>query len=608
MSSVHPLYIGEGAAAAFGQLHTAPPGEGSGTAVLMCSPFGWDDTASYRSRRALAFGLADAGYPTLRFDLPATGEAGGLPTDGDLVGTWTAAVSRAAESLRELTGCRNVTAFGLGLGGLLAVHAVAQGAPIDDLILWGTPARGRTVVRELAAFAKLVQAQIAQDDRVAAELDPSGPPMPADLEPPDGSLEVSGYVLSRETQAALSAIDLSGEAIPDATGRRALLLDRAGISVDSRLRSHLEESGVDVEVAAGPSYSAIMDHPQRRRPPLSELGTIVEWLGRDAAEGTVPEGTVPEELRTLELTVGGTVIRERPFSISRPYGEMTGVLSEPIGPARADFAAVFLNAGAIRRTGPNRMWVEATRRWAARGVPAMRLDVRGIGDSDGDEGAYEDMGELYSENLTVDVISALDGLPVQPAGGFLLSGLCSGSFWALHAAARDARVTSAVMLNLRAAIWDESLDPARDARRVRRLLRRRTGPSFKKAARGVSLSRLWSLLRFAVTSIVTAPVRRAKRRSLVRQADAAFAALRDSGKPCIFVFGQREDLYEELRDEGRLDDFAAWPNFEVRRVPGSDHQMRPLAAQKRGHAELDAALERIIGARTDNRAPAAISR
>jgi hypothetical protein len=93
-------------------------------------------------------------------------------------------------------------------------------------------------------------------------------------------------------------------------------------------------------------------------------------------------------------------------------------------------------------------------------------------------------------------------------------------------------------------------------------------------------------------------VRRAKQRSLARRADAAFATLRDSGKPCVFVFGRREALYDELLDEGRLDDFARWPNFELRRVPGTDHQMRPVAAQKRGHAELDAALERILGERT----------
>ena len=596
MSSVRALYVGEGDSACFAHLHAAAPGAATSTAVLMCPPFGWDDTASYRSRRALAAGLASAGHPTLRIDLPATGDSAGLPGDPGLVATWTQSVALAAGRLRELTGCGAVAAFGFGLGGLLAVRAVADGAPIDDLILWGVPARGKTLVRELAAFSKLVQAQIAEDDRVAAELESEAVPEPESPELQDGTLEVSGYVLSAETQAALAAIDLSKEEIPSPASRRALLLDRAGISVDSRLLSHLQDSGLDVEVAPGPSYAAIMDHPQRRRPPVSELETIVGWLAGADAEGTATEGAPPPE-QAVELTIGGTVIRERPFTVQRPYGEMTGVLSEPVEAPSADIAAVFLNAGAIRRTGPNRMWVEAARRWAARGVPTMRLDVEAIGDSDGDDGPYEDTGKLYSDHLTEEVIAVLDDLPVKPAGGFLLTGLCSGAFWAFHGAVRDERVTSAVMLNLRAIIWDDGLDPARDARRVKRLLSG-SGPSWRKALRGVSLRRLWSLFRFALRSVVTAPVRRAKQRSLARRADAAFTSLHDSGKPSVFVFGRREALYDELEEEGRLDDFARWPNFGLRRVAGTDHQMRPVAAQRRGHAELDAALERILAERS----------
>ena len=49
---------------------------------------------------------------------------------------------------------------------------------------------------------------------------------------------------------------------------------------------------------------------------------------------------------------------------------------------------MLLNSGAVRRIGPQRMWVEAARRWAALGVPTLRFDVVGVGDSDGDGSAY----------------------------------------------------------------------------------------------------------------------------------------------------------------------------------------------------------------------------
>ncbi len=602
MSAARQVYVGTGDAIAFGHLHVPPPDAAVDTAVLMCPPFGWDEIASYRSRRSLAAGLADAGFPTLRLDLPGTGDSPGMPSDEDLVGTWTRAVAGAAESLRELTNCNSVAAFGFGLGGLLAVHALAQDAPIDDLILWGVPARGKTLVRELSAFAGLVRSQIDEDDRVSG-----GSPIVAEED--DGSLQVSGYTLTAETHAALAAIDLTADAIPDCEGRRALLIDRAGISVDSRLASHMEAAGFDVELAPGPSYAAIMDHPQVRRPAFPELAVIVRWLRRRAGETGRSRQVLPDGEQAVELTVGQAVISERPFAISRPYGDLTGVLSEPVTPPRSDLVAVLLNAGAIRRIGPNRMWVEVARRWAARGVPVVRLDVRGIGDSDGDEGPYEDTGRLYADDLTEDVLAALDDLPVKSSGGFLLSGLCSGAFWALHGAIRDERVTAAIPVNIRAIVWDDTLPATRDARRVRQLVAG-TGATWRKAARGVNLGRLRSLARHATLGILAGPGRRAKRREIARRTDATLADLRDSGKPCCFIFGQREELYDELDEEGRLAELNRWTNVELRRIPGSDHQLRPLASQRRAHTELDEALERILRGRApaDTPAPAGLSR
>ena len=43
--------------------------------------------------------------------------------------------------------------------------------------------------------------------------------------------------------------------------------------------------------------------------------------------------------------------------------------------------ALILNAGIIHRVGPNRLGVELARLLARRGVPAVRFDLAGIGDS-----------------------------------------------------------------------------------------------------------------------------------------------------------------------------------------------------------------------------------
>ncbi len=46
-------------------------------------------------------------------------------------------------------------------------------------------------------------------------------------------------------------------------------------------------------------------------------------------------------------------------------------------------AAVILNAGVLHRVGPHRLHVALGRRLAARGLPALRIDLAGIGDSPG---------------------------------------------------------------------------------------------------------------------------------------------------------------------------------------------------------------------------------
>lgn len=151
--------------------------------VLICPPFGWDDMCSYRSRRDWAERLARDGHPTLRLDLPGTGDSAGQPGDPGRLDAWTEAITAGAEWLRTQGECRRIAAIGIGLGGLLAWRSASFGAPIDDLVLWAVPSRGKTLVRELRAFSRLEVANSQKSDNATASLY-------SDL------LSVNGYVLS----------------------------------------------------------------------------------------------------------------------------------------------------------------------------------------------------------------------------------------------------------------------------------------------------------------------------------------------------------------------------------------------------------------------------
>jgi alpha-beta hydrolase superfamily lysophospholipase len=591
-SSGRPIYLRDGANSVFGFFHAPATSSPAGSAVVICPPFGWDEICSYRSRRQWAGELAQAGHPVVRLDLPGTGDSGGSPNDPGQVSSWTAAVGSAARRLRELTGLDRVAAIGIGLGGLVLCKAIAEDAPVDEVVLWAVPARGQALVRELRVFASLEHSPLgAVADR---ELEP--PPLP------DGYVWAGGFVLTAQTARELEQLDVAALPLPDGRIKRALMLDRDGVSVDERLRAHLERNGASVSVAPGRGYGTMMAQPHEACPPYGVFERVGSWLrDEDASEpaaGTVigysaGASTASAREETIELSVDGVAIRETPMTVAWPTGELFGILAEPVDVPPAAVCVVLLNAGAIRRIGPNRMWVEVARRWAAQGVHSLRLDLEGIGDAEGDPERLTELAALYTPELVDQVCAGLDELESRGvARRFVLAGLCSGAYWSFHAALRDERVAAAFMLNPQALFWDESLEASRAMRRgVMRT------SSWRKLVRGqVPLERMRDL---AYRAPVALPRRALARRSARRRGENvledALDRLRDTSKTLRFIFSGNEPLCEELELEGYLARLDRWPNVTIEFIPGHIHTLRPLQSQRGAHQALDRALADMLG-------------
>lgn len=580
----------------FALFHEAAQTRPDATAVLICPPFGWDDICSYRPRRTWAEYLAEAGHPTLRFDFPGTGDSSGTPRDPGRVPAWSQAVASAASWLRERTGRRRVAAIGMGLGGLMACKAIADGASIDEIVLWATPTRGASFVRETRAFALM-------EDKGAGEADAQRPELL-----PEGFIWAGGYVLSAETAAALGQLDLTELALPTSSSpRRALLLDRDGIGPDQRLRDHLESQGVEVTVAPGPGYGAMGPMPHKAVPPLEVFARVLEWLEQDepAPSADTPIGR-PTDLSAslasasaVEMTVEDSVIRETPITIAQPFGELFGILAEPTGSPPPGPCLVMLNSGAIRRVGPNRMWVEFCRHWAAKGIPTLRLDLEGIGDSDGDAARITRLypSVMYTDARIGQAIAAVDMLEQRGLGNrFILGGVCSGAYWSFHAAGRDERVSAAFLINPRIVFWDGLIQSERDNRR--RVLRTSQWP---RVLRGeVPLARAISLLGHALVMMPRqALAGKRARQSRSAALDGALDRLRDTDKNVQVFFSGDEPLREELEIEKRLSHLEPWPNVRVHYMPGSSHTLRPFVAQVSAtdmfNRAMDEEIQRVSG-------------
>jgi alpha-beta hydrolase superfamily lysophospholipase len=584
------LWLELDGARVFAVFHDAAPAATREEPVLILPPWGWHDVASYRARGVWAEHLASGGHPALRIDLPGTGDSSGSPADGDQVGPWLRAIDAASRWLAATSGSDGVVAIGLGLGGLLALRAAADGAPIDRLAAWAMPGSGRDEIRRQRAFARLHPARYSLTE-----------PEPVAL--PDGWLEVNGFVLSAPTLETLGGLTVPERF--DRAPRQVLVLDADGVAVSGDAAARLRGSGIAVETAPGPGWEAVTFHPQQFDPPTAVWSTVDAWLGRHAerpepaARATGPgERASGDDMTAFD--VDGVRVRERAVWVPASAGRLFGILSERDDPAgtttAAPLAALFLNAGAVRRIGPNRIWVGAARRWAALGVPTLRVDLDGIGDSDGDAGRYRDVGEFYArEEIAADLRRFADELASRTgADRLVLAGLCAGGHWAFQGADRDPRVVAAYLLNPGALVWDTHLVRRRDARRLRRLTdpawwRRlvsgRVRPARIRAIAGATLAQAGDGLRGSLRQ-----GRASDGAPIDRRPAAVLDRLRDRGTTVVLAFSHDEGLHDELRRDGLLARLPEWPNVREATLPGRDHTLRPIVAQNAVHELLDRSL------------------
>jgi hypothetical protein len=241
------------------------------------------------------------------------------------------------------------------------------------------------------------------------------------------------------------------------------------------------------------------------------------------------------------------------------------------------------------------MWVDAARRWAARGLPSLRVDAEGIGDADGDAREYANVGAFYKPARGAQVVAALDALEERGLGHrFVLIGLCSGAYWAFRVALADDRIVGAVLLNPRALIWDTRLSTRRKARLARHVLRRE---SWRRFLRGeIRLRRIASVARafgaHAVREALVAPARRLRSReqSDPETLEASFDRLHRRGTTVALAFSDDELLATELHESGLPERFSRWPNASFVQLPGRDHTVRPIVAQLAAHELIDRVL------------------
>ncbi len=404
---------------------------GGSTGVVLCAPWGFEDLLIRKSWRLLAETIAAAGYPCLRFDYPGTGDSLGKSTSIDSFAPWVEAIHDAAQVLRLNSGVRRFVFIGQSLGAMLAAEAARSRADVVALQLIAPVVRGRHYIRELAATATMVAERIG----MKLELDP------------DEGLSVVGFGLSHGLVESLKSLDLTK--IADLHVRDATIFDSSDRKAGAEVSEHLRRVGVEVALEAVEPYHLMVSDATEIQPLPVSPERVVAALRRVVPMVSTRAATAPRFPDALVTEV----FREEPIRFG-PSDGLFGVLTRPLAERGDAPVVVLLNRGLNPHIGWRRGSVDHARALAAVGITSLRFDAAGLGESRDDPGHSANL--VYSDLLLPDVRAAVDVLERRGHARIALSGVCSGAFIALSAAAADPRVSEVIVFNPQRFVWNPS--------------------------------------------------------------------------------------------------------------------------------------------------------
>ncbi|WP_144143188.1 alpha/beta fold hydrolase [Paraburkholderia sp. BCC1884] len=420
----------------FGWLHPARGPEG----VVLCYPFGYDSLCTYRGMRRLAERLAARGMPVLRFDYPGTGDSAGDASEPGRWRAWIDSIKQAVALLRESTGVERVSLVGLRLGGMLAALAAQELGDVNGLVLLAPVLSGKNYQRELRAhYRQWLSIPAAMDCTPEADT--------------DAFVEAYGFRLYQDTLESMRAVDLRRDASRPA--QRVLLLDSLDPARIDALTAHYREQGLEVARQDFAEYSKFMLESLDSEIPHAAFESIADWLSgareRGASDAT---DDVCAGYDVRQRVEPGVI--ETPVSLDQ--GRMFGIYCLPEAPADLSAPAVLLlNTGAVSRIGNARLGVKLARRLARQGIVSLRVDLRGLGDSQPSRDSVS-LDDLYAQAGADDAACAARWLKARGHRGAVLLGICAGAFVGLHAAAREPAVLGAVLVNLQKFTWRNICD------------------------------------------------------------------------------------------------------------------------------------------------------
>jgi len=394
--------------------------------------------------------LAEQGWGVLIPDLYGCGDSA-----GDLSAArwslWQQDLCKLISLLQQL-GVERLSLWGLRLGCLLMLPLLRSSPlAIERLILWQPSLAGKQAMTQ---FLRL---------RVAAGLMTTGAETVNQLREylqKGQVIEVAGYSLAPALLAEIEAVSLSGDDSLVALGEYDQPLSIEWLEVARQPeRGVLPASKVCIEAwqragvrvtarqVVGDGFWAAQERvevPALLQATTEALchGAVAEERGEEKSGKKAADPPSRPVTDLLAALFSCSSQAEQPIDILCQGHSLQGILHRPAVAIEPATRGVLLVVGGPQyRVGSHRQFLLLARQLASTGIPVLRFDYRGMGDSPADLRGFQHIDE--------DIDAALSAFQQQQPQltEFVLWGLCDGATAGLKFAARDTRVSGLVLLN-----------------------------------------------------------------------------------------------------------------------------------------------------------------
>lgn len=415
----------------FGWLHAGTGARG----IVLCSPYGHEDTWSRKALRTLAEQLCAHGFTVLRFDYIGTGDSADAEESNNIIDAAVDDVCAAVARLKEDSRITDVTLCGFRLGASFAALAACRSF-VNALILLAPIVDGRRYIRELSLLRKTWLDQLPAPIR--------------DAQPDGGELNVLGQIYRAEHVAQLCALDIADafESSRVPLADRSLILDVTS-GASEKLYKTLRRLGSDTECRIFEGYSAFMQQTAFSVVPHEALATVVNWASAGSIRQSPSARTPLAAARNAAPSIRTVHSVERPVFYGAPG--LFAILCEPRGMVRHDSVLLIANTSANAHVGDSRLSVRIARTLARQGFASLRIDARGFGDSaplPPDQMPSNPSDAIHSNGIVQDVARAAAWLETQGYADVVSFGVCSGAYATLRAALVEPAITGVIAVNL----------------------------------------------------------------------------------------------------------------------------------------------------------------